>query len=174
MPYVFTSDRIGFREWEDTDLEPMSVLNGDKVVMQYFPGTQTLNQTQALIERMRSQYDKNGFCYFAVDFLDTNEFMGCIGCAEQFFESPYTPCIDIGWRLNKAFWHKGLATEGARACLDFMKNEHEIAKIMSFAPEINHPSIAVMKKIGMQYIGSFNHPALKDVPLLESCVAYST
>ena len=174
MSYIFTSDRIGFREWKDEDIESMSSLNADPDVMRYFPGTQTEEATLALIERMRNQYNKNGFCYFAVDLLETKAFMGCIGCAEQFFESPYTPCIDIGWRLHKAYWHKGLATEGAQRCQQFMLDEHGITDIKAFAPKVNTPSINVMQKIGMRYVGEFKHPALIDYPELEVCEAYQT
>ena len=80
--------------------------------MQFF--RQNKKQTENFIKRMQNQYAKKGFCYFAVELLGTKEFIGFVGFSEQFFESSFTPTIDIGWRLHPKFWYKGFATEGAK------------------------------------------------------------
>ena len=77
-----------------------------------------------------------------------------IGLSEQSYEAPFTPCVDIGWRLKPTFWHMGLATEGAKRCLKYGFQDIQLSKIFSVAPVINTPSIHVMKKIGMYYLGS--------------------
>jgi RimJ/RimL family protein N-acetyltransferase len=96
--YLFKSARLGFRNWSDIDVEKMSEINADTEVMEFFPGIQTKIQTIIFIERMKKQLTENSFCYFAVDKLENNQFIGFIGLAEQTFDSDFTPCIDIGWR----------------------------------------------------------------------------
>ncbi|WP_338766510.1 GNAT family N-acetyltransferase [Bernardetia sp. ABR2-2B] len=170
--YIFKSQRLGFRNWQNTDTEKLFALNSDKDVMEFFPFLPSLEQTQALIEKMRGQFEKNGFCYFAVDLLETNEFIGFIGIAEQNYEADFTPCIDIGWRLDKKYWGKGYASEGAKRCLEFAFEEMKLKSIKAVAPKINLKSINVMEKIGMKYVKDFKHPALENDKRLETCVLY--
>ena len=113
--YVFTSERLGFRNRVDTDIEKMIAISGNKEVMEYFPSTATSENTQAFIVRMQEMYERTDFCYFAVDRLDSSEFIGFIGLSEQDFNAPFCPCIDIGWRLSPEHWNLGFASEGAKA-----------------------------------------------------------
>lgn len=170
--YIFISERLGFRNWKKSDINALFEINSNKEVMRYFPGIQTKTQTENFITRMQNQFDKNKFCYFAVNLLDTNEFIGFIGLSEQTYQADFNPSIDIGWRLHPSFWNKGYATEGAKACLNYGFNELHLEKIISVAPLINNPSILIMQKIGMQKIKEFQHPLLTDFPSIQTCVLY--
>ncbi|MBK1896764.1 GNAT family N-acetyltransferase [Chryseobacterium paridis] len=170
--YIFQSDRLGFRDWLPSDIEIMSEINADPKVMEFFPAIQSKQETLEFIERMQNQLKAKGFCYFAVDKLDTKEFIGFIGLSEQNFESDFTPCIDIGWRIRVEDWNNGYATEGAKRCLEYAFHDLKIKKINSIAPLINVRSEAVMKKIGMHKIKNFLHPRLHDTPRLQECVLY--
>ncbi|AUC15144.1 GNAT family N-acetyltransferase [Tenacibaculum sp. SZ-18] len=170
--YIFTSERLGFRKWELEDVETLHELNSNEKVMQYFPSIQTKNQSVAFIERMRKQFEQNMYCYFAVEIIESKEFIGFIGISEQTYETDFNPSVDIGWRVLPKYWGKGYATEGAKQCLYYAFNIIKLKKIVSVAPVVNTPSITVMKKIGMQKVKSFHHPLLKDFPKLEECVLY--
>lgn len=170
--YIFQSARLGFRNWQESDINKLCEINSDERVMEFFPSVVGRNDTEFFINRMKVMYLKKGFCYFVVERLDTGEFIGVTGLAEQNFESEETPCIDIGWRLDAEHWGQGYATEAARACLDYGFNQLGIDMIRSIAPAINKRSIHVMKKIGMKKHTDFNHPFLKDFKSLESCVCY--
>lgn len=171
--YLFTTQRLGFRNWKSKDIEPMCKLNGDPEVMRFFPTTQDKQKTTQFIERMQKQFAVRDYCYFAVDRLDTKQFIGFIGISYQDYEAPITPCTDIGWRLDKTHWGKGYATEGAKACLSYAFETLDLKKIYSVASHNNLPSISVMKKIGMTYDQEFRHPALNATPELNPCVVYS-
>ncbi len=97
--YIFKSERLGFRNWTENDKTKMGMINSDPKVMEYFPTIPTQEQTNDFIDRMKTQFTESGFCYFAVDKFESNEFIGFIGIAKQTFESDFTPCVDIGWRL---------------------------------------------------------------------------
>ncbi|ASK29397.1 GNAT family N-acetyltransferase [Chryseobacterium sp. T16E-39] len=170
--YIFQSTRLGFRDWLPSDVPIMSKINADPRVMEFFPALQSEKETIDFIERMQNQLKAKGFCYFAVDKLDTNEFIGFIGLSEQNFESDFTPCIDIGWRLRTEEWNKGYATEGAKRCLEYAFNDLAIKTVNSITPLINIKSEAVMKKIGMDKVKNFIHPRLQDAPHLQECVLY--
>lgn len=171
MKYIFKSSRLGFCIWADSDLEEMYQINQDPEVMRYFPSVQTKEKTLSFIQKMQKQYDDSGYCYFKVEALATAQFLGFIGFCNQSFESPVTPCVDIGWRIRKNAWNKGYATEGAIRCLEYA-HSLGIKKMFSFAVNTNKPSIRVMEKIGMEYKINFNHPLLIDYPELEDCVIY--
>ncbi|WP_062703222.1 GNAT family N-acetyltransferase [Chryseobacterium indologenes] len=65
--YIFTSTRLGFRNWEEKDVEELYKINSDSRVMEFFPALLTKDQTIEFIEKMKIQFKKNGFCYFAVE-----------------------------------------------------------------------------------------------------------
>ncbi|MCP4458773.1 MAG: GNAT family N-acetyltransferase [Cytophagales bacterium] len=170
--YLFESERLGFRTWHGSDIANMAEINADPTVMEFFPSTQTLEQTQEFIERMRKNYNKSGYCYFAVDKLENGKFIGFIGLSNQDFKSDFTPCVDIGWRLKQSEWGKGYATEGAKRCLNFAFNELKLNIIKSHAPVLNLKSKQVMKKLGMNKVQTFNHPLLAGDERLQECVLY--
>ena len=170
--YLFTSERLGFRTWSAEDIPLLTRINTDPDVMAFFPSIVAPEETAAFVMRMQQAYDDNGYCYFAADRLDDHSFIGFIGLSVAAFPADFTPCTDIGWRLDKQAWHQGYATEGAQRCLHFAFEELKLEKVYAIAPEINLPSIQVMKKAGMQFVQHFNHPRLKENKRLERCVLY--
>jgi RimJ/RimL family protein N-acetyltransferase len=170
--YVFKSERLGFRNWVDSDLPLMIAISGDADVMKNFPATATPQQTKAFIERMQAMFVEKGYCYFAVDCLENNSLIGFIGLCDQDYEVEFSPCIDIGWRLAKQYWGKGFATEGAKRCLAYAFKELGLENIKSTAPLVNLNSIKVMEKIGMTKQLEFKHPKLLKVEHLVDCVCY--
>ena len=172
--YLFKSERLGFRNWLESDIEMMTEINADKNVMEFFPCIASKDQTIDFIKKMQKQFTEKGYCYFAVDKLKNNEFIGFIGLSEKNFEAEFTPCIDIGWRLSNTEWNNGFASEGAKRCLEYAFNVLKLEKIYSIAPKINIKSERVMKKIGMEKFMEFEHPLLINDERLRDCVLYQT
>lgn len=170
--YIFKSERLGFRNWNLTDIEKMQEINSDEKVMEFFPNIPTIEQTIEFVERMQKQFENNGFCYFAVDKLEDNEFIGFIGLSEQTYEADFTPCVDIGWRIKSSEWNKGYATEGAKKCLEYALNDLKLENIYSIAPKINKKSEHIMIKIGMKKQYEFEHSLLEKFEQLKTCVLY--
>ncbi len=170
--YIFKSDRLGFRNWLETDIPLMAKINADPEVMRFFPNTTDYEQTANHAKKMHNQFLEKGYCYFAVDQLSDGAFIGFIGLSYQNYEASFTPCVDIGWRLSQSAWGKGFATEGAKKCLEYGFNRLNIKEIKAVCPVVNVPSENVMKKIGMQKELVFDHPALGEFPNIEQCVLY--
>ena len=170
--YIFTSARLGFRNWSLNDLSEFAEINADTEVMKYFPKKLNTDESAEFIERLQKHYEAHGYNYFAAEVLATGELIGFIGLAYQEYEADFTPVTDIGWRLKRSAWGKGYATEGAQRCLELAFAELNLPKVVSICVVQNLPSEAVMKKIGMTKKGHFTHPKLLGYPGFEDCVWY--
>lgn len=170
--YSIKTNRLGLRNWQDSDIEKAVNMNFDVSVMEFFPSIMTPEQTIGFIKRMQLHFTAHGFCYFAVDVLETDAFIGFIGLSTQTFESSFTPCVDIGWRLLPSAWGKGYATEGARACLKFAFSRLRLPEVYAIAAELNIKSQRVMRKLGMTAFIRFAHPNIAVENPLRDCVAY--
>ncbi|AZS14350.1 GNAT family N-acetyltransferase [Paenibacillus lutimineralis] len=165
MIYLETS-RLLLRDWEENDLVPFSRLNADEQVMKYFPKTLSTEETNGFYQSIIAELKECGFGFYAVEVKENKDFIGFIGFHRATFESDFTPCIEIGWRLKKEAWGKGYATEGAAACLQYGFNNLGFNDVYSFTADVNTPSKNVMIKIGMSFIKMFHHPKVeKDSPL---------
>lgn len=171
-PYLFTSSRLGFRNWTEADLDRFSELNANPKVMEFFPATLDRLESAALMDRLQNQFAERGYTYFATEVKKTGKCIGFIGLSYQDYPAAFTPAVDIGWRLIPEAWGKGYASEGGRSCLDYAFGRLSLDRIVSVCPRWNINSERVMQRIGMQRHSSFKHPKLSGSPHLEECVWY--
>lgn len=172
MKYDFESKRLGFRRWKDEDKHIFSKMNSDKEVMEFMPKLLNIGESNDFIARIEAHFEKCGFGLWAVEIKERNEFIGFIGFLEATFESDFTPCIEIGWRLSKTSWNRGYATEGAKACLDYGFKVFNLNEVYSFTSSKNMKSIKVMEKIGLEKVKDFMHPNLEEGNPLRPHVLY--
>lgn len=160
-PFLISTARLGLRRWAPADLEPFIEMNRDPAVMRYFPRLTTPEESAAMAKRIDAFFDEHGYGLYALELKTTGEFIGFTGFSRPSFESWFTPCTEIGWRLRKQAWNKGYATEAAKACLDHARNHLLLPEIYSFTALLNAPSEKVMQKIGMTLVGEFDHPKIE-------------
>jgi ribosomal-protein-alanine N-acetyltransferase len=172
MPNVIFTNRLILRHWRDEDTEPFIKINKDPEVMRFFPSTQSADETLALITRIQNHFNDYGYGAYAVERIDTGQFIGFTGFSHPSFKSHFTPCVEIGWRLGKEHWNQGFATEAAKACLNYGFENLGLNEIYSFTATLNLPSINVMEKAGLKKIGGFEHPAVADRHKLKTHVLY--
>jgi RimJ/RimL family protein N-acetyltransferase len=144
----------------------------DPEVMRHFPGLVSEAEATTYVRDYQDHLEQHGFTYFAVEELSSGEFIGFVGIKHQAYESPFTPCVDIGWRLKRSAWGKGYATEAAKECLEFAFGPAKLKEVYAMCANTNAASEAVMKKIGMEKTGSFVHPAIEANSPLNPCLAY--
>ena len=173
MSYLFTSERLGFRNWEERDHAPFIDINADEEVMRYFVRTKTPQESLDQIDAFVSHFDEYEYTFYAVDLLENQEFVGFIGLHYCEMDVDFCPCVEIGWRLKKSVWGNGYATEGATQCLDHAFNILDLNQIVSFTSQINRSSERVMQKIGMSYHSTFDHPKVDIGHALRPHVLYS-
>jgi RimJ/RimL family protein N-acetyltransferase len=128
--------------------------------MEFFPATLSCAETEVMIQSIDESFGRQGFGLWAAELQETKGFIGFIGLNVPALTLPFSPCVEIGWRLAFDCWGKGYAQEGARAVLAFGFETVGIKEIVSFTAINNVGSRRVMERIGMNYDaqGDFDHP----------------
>lgn len=171
---VLRTERLLLRRWRDDDREPFAALNADPEVMAYFPAPLDRAASDALVDRIEAGFTDHGFGMWALESLAEGSFVGFTGLAVPSFSAPFTPAVEVGWRLARPAWGHGFATEAATAALDFGFDRIGLTEIVSFTAAVNERSRAVMGRLGMAYDArdDFDHPGLPDGHPLRRHVLY--
>lgn len=157
-PIELLTERLRLRQWNDADYAPFAALNADPRVMEFFPAPLTRSESDAMAERCRSLIEERGWGFWAAESKATHQFIGFVGLHIPSAELPFSPCVEVGWRLAFEYWGRGLATEAARAALKFGFEGLGLPEIVSFTAIGNARSRAVMERLGMRESGTFEHP----------------
>jgi len=154
------TNRLLLRPWRPSDLEPFAAMNNDPRVREFFPSLLTREHSDSTVERTIDEFNKNGFGWWAVEVSGVAPFIGFIGLTYARFESHFTPCVEIGWRIAFEHWGRGYATEGAHAALSFGFDRLQFTEIVAFTAVDNERSRRVMDKLGMVHSleDDFDHP----------------
>jgi RimJ/RimL family protein N-acetyltransferase len=154
------TDRLLLRQWREDDLAPYTALNADPRVTEFFPAPFTAEQSREQVERFSAALAAGEPGIFAVERRAEGDLVGFVGLNVPRFEAPFTPCVEVGWRLAPHVWRRGLATEGARAVLAHGFTTLGLSEVVSFTARLNAPSQAVMRKLGMTHdpADDFEHP----------------
>jgi RimJ/RimL family protein N-acetyltransferase len=157
QPLQIETPRLTLRRWQESDREPFAQMNADPVVMHYFAALMTRADSDEAIDRYLAAFDRDGFSFYAATMRDTDDFAGTIGLQTMRDAVPnlHESAIEIGWRLTQAAQGQGLATEGARAVVDFAFNQLGLNEVVAITAIPNQPSRRVMEKLGMT-----RHPEL--------------
>jgi RimJ/RimL family protein N-acetyltransferase len=154
--------RLVLRHWRNSDRQPFARMNADARVMEFMPSVLSEEQSHSLADRIEAHFREHGFGLYAADLESGGRFIGYIGLSVPTFQTAFTPCVEIGWRLSREYWGQGLATEGAREIVRYAFEELNLQELVSFTVPANCRSLRVMKKIGMTYDPQedFDHPQL--------------
>ena len=161
-PVELETERLILRQWKDADSGPFAALCADAKVMEFFPSTLSREESDAMVGRCRGLIEERGWGLWAVESKVTQGFMGFVGLHIAPADLPFSPCVEIGWRLSEEYWGTGYATEAAQASLEFGFRNLNLQEIVSFTAILNQRSQAVMKRIGMRQTGTFEHPRVPE------------
>ncbi len=174
LPQELRTERLYLRRWLASDRLPFAQMNRDPRVVEFLPGPLAQAESDAVLARIESHFNQHGFAQWAVEIPGVTSFAGFIGLSIPRFEAHFTPCIEVGWRLDAAFWNHGYATEGAQATLAFGFHWLKAKEIVSFTVPLNVRSRRVMEKLGMTHSADddFDHPLLPEGHPLRRHVLY--
>ena len=143
-------------------------MNADPSVMQFFPSMLNTAQSDLFAETAQIGLEQKKYGLWAVQLKNTNgfrdgTFIGFVGLSEPIWNAPFTPCIEIGWRLARTHWGFGYATEAATEVLAYSFGLLGLVEIVSFTSLLNLRSLAVMERLGMFREASedFEHPRIE-------------
>jgi RimJ/RimL family protein N-acetyltransferase len=143
--------RLLLRRWKSNDLDSFAGVNAQPDVMRYINDGRTLDRA-ATAERLTTyqrHWDEHGFGLYAVEVKETSELAGFTGLAVPAFLPEIMPAVEIGWRLGRAYWGQGLATEAAQRVVTYARAELGLRRLVSIHVVGNEASARVMVKLGM-------------------------
>ena len=163
------TQRLVLRRWRASDREPFAELNADPVVMEHFPAMLTREESDAFVDRIEAHFGRHGYGLWALEA--DGRFLGYTGLswAEGL---PFSPCLEVGWRLATPAWGHGYATEAARAALEVGLEVTD--SVVSFTALTNERSWRVMERLGMRRESELDHPRVPDGSPLKRHYLYRT
>lgn len=175
-PVTLMTERLILRPWKDRDVEPFVALNADPRVCEFYP-VDHFDRTEslAMIARIREEMMQYGFGLWALEIKDTATFIGYTGLKHLRAYHPLAPNVEIGWRLDPAYWGQGYASEAATEALRYGLQELALPEIISFTALPNKRSQKVMERIGMLRDAKrdFLHPDVPAGHVLKPHVTYA-
>jgi RimJ/RimL family protein N-acetyltransferase len=161
---VIRTERLLLRRWRDDDRPAYVAMNQDPEVMTYMQGLSSPEVSNAHIDAIERHWDTHGWGLWALEVPDVAPFVGFTGLWPASHVLGY-PSVETGWRLARAQWGRGYATEAARETLRFGFRDVGLDEIVSFTVVDNTRSRAVMERIGLAYVegGDFDHPKVDAV-----------
>ena len=158
-----TTPRLVLREWCDADRDAFAEMNADPRVSEFLVRPVTRTDSDDMVDRIDDCWRERGYGLWAAERRDSGTFIGYVGLWPATFDAPFTPAVEVGWRLAHAHWGNGFATEGAVEALRFGFEVMDMPEIVSFTAAANERSWNVMRRLGMRrdLEGDFDHPAFE-------------
>jgi ribosomal-protein-alanine N-acetyltransferase len=158
MEVFIETARLLLRSMETTDDQGMFELDSDPAVHKYLGNKPiiSIDEARAAIRHIRDQYISNGIGRWAIVDKETNLFVGWGGFKLITVETNnHVNYHDLGYRLLRKHWGKGIASDITAACLDFGFQILKLDKIYAIADEKNLASQKVLSKSGFRYVEPF-------------------
>ncbi len=145
------TEKLFLRRWLKEDLEPYARLCADPGVMRFIGNGSTLNREQSgeQVSRFVRHWDDRGFGLWAVEEKESGAFVGFAGLSYQEDWPEGEHKTEVGWRLDRAFWGRGLATEAAKASVTYGLETLGLERIISIIQPENTASRRVAEKAGL-------------------------
>lgn len=170
--YKLETARVVLRQWRSEDYAEFASMNADPDVMRYFPSLLSRKGSDALTRKFDNLVAEKGWGFWAAERKSDGAFMGLVGL-NQVDDLPFASCMEVGWRLAKAYWGKGYATETAEASLHFAFSVLGQDRVVAFTTLTNARSRKVMSRLGMEdQQENFLHPRVPESTGLREHVYY--
>lgn len=148
---VLETDRLILREMTEADVESLLKMLGDPVAMRYYPAPYTREGVEGWIQRSQERYRALGLGLWTVVLKDSGEVVGDCGLTLQIVLGREE--LEIGYHIQREHQGKGLATEAARACLDWGFRNTSYDRMISLMNVENLPSRRVAEKVHARFLG---------------------
>ncbi|SPY77140.1 GNAT family N-acetyltransferase [Providencia rustigianii] len=168
--YKLETSRLRLSGWEQNDINSLYELNSSADVMRYFPSILNKEQNAQFLTTVMDKFaEQGGWGLWKIELKESGEFIGFVGLNIPTAQLPFSPCVELGWRLLPKFWRYGYTTEAAREVIKFAFEQLHLDELVAFTTVTNTPSEGVMKKLGMtKDTSNFMHPLLPhDHPFAE-------
>lgn len=170
---VLETQRLTLRRMHDTDLADLSAILQDAETMVAYEGPFSDAEVRGWLERMQERDRTDGFSMWAVQLEGVSPMIGQCGVTWQSIGDERV--IEVGYLFNRAHWHRGYATEAARACRDWAFRELDTDRVHSIIRDTNLASMNVAIRNGMTVRRRFvKHYRGVDMPHFDFAIDRST
>ncbi|MEZ0170873.1 GNAT family N-acetyltransferase [Microvirga sp. TS319] len=146
MREILSTPRLLIREIAPTNLPGLHRIYRDPECMRFYPAPKSCPETRAWFQELAfDSYARNGFGLWAVISRDTGDPIGDCGLTLQRTPAGQEP--EVGYHLWRGFWHQGLATEAARACVCYGLDILRMPRVVSITSPENLPSQKVAERV---------------------------
>jgi RimJ/RimL family protein N-acetyltransferase len=146
---MIETPRLILRPWRDADRAAFAAMNADPEVMHDFPAPLSRAESDAKLDRYQANIERLGYGRWLIERREDGAFLGYTGIMPVFDDHPCAPGQEIGWRMVRAAWGFGYASEGAAASLRDGFERLGFAEIIAYTGVTNARSQAVMRRLGM-------------------------
>jgi RimJ/RimL family protein N-acetyltransferase len=158
------TERLLLRRWRQSDVEPMGAINADPEVARYL---NRLPPDASFVPALETLWRQHSFGLWALESTEpetAGEMLGFAGLGHPSFIPALEFEVEIGWRLARSAWGRGLATEAGRAVLDFARDQLRLRRLISIIHPENVRSRRVAQKLGMG-VGRLVHNPVLGIPV---------
>src|SRR5262245_1955808 len=145
-----TTPRLVLRGWRPADRDAFAEMNADPRVSEFLARPVTRVDSDDMVDRIDRCWSERGYGLWAAERRDSGAFIGFVGLWPATFDAPFTPAVEVGWRLAHTHWGNGFATEGAVEALRFGFEVMHLPEIVSFSAVANGRSRKVMQRPGVR------------------------
>jgi RimJ/RimL family protein N-acetyltransferase len=160
------TERLALRRFTTDDVDLLVELDGDPDVMHYITGGVTTSRDDIVndfLPAFLSYYDRYpGFGFWAALARATGEFIGWFHLRPAPADPPDE--VELGYRLRRAAWGQGYATEGSRALIAKAFTEFGVRRVHAETLVVNRASRTVMQRAGLRYVRTFHEPWPYPIP----------
>ena len=139
--------RLYLRQFTPEDLDDLYRIYSDPEIMKYLTGVRTREATEIAIHTMLKRWEENNFGMWALVHKIDRKMIG--RCGLNFVEK--TAEVQLGYALDKVYWHQGLATEASLGSLNYGFQILNLERIVAIARPENIASQRVIQKVGIKY-----------------------
>lgn len=144
---ILETERMYMRELNQGDFDSICKILQDDDTMYAYEGAFSDTEVREWLDRQIARYRKWGFGLWTVILKESDEFIGQCGLTMQPWKG--AEVLEIGYLFNKLYWHKGYATEAAKACKKYAFGVLKASKVCSIIRDTNIASQKVAERNGM-------------------------
>ena len=147
---ILETKRLYLRKMNQSDYEALSKMLQDEETMYAYEGAFSDEETQEWLDRQIDRYREYGFGLWAVVLKETDEMIGQCGLTMQQWNGRQV--LEIGYLLQRAYWHNGYATEAAKACKEYAFTKLDADEVCSIIRDTNTASQNVAQRNEMTVV----------------------
>ncbi|MCW2966441.1 MAG: anhydro-N-acetylmuramic acid kinase [Solirubrobacteraceae bacterium] len=156
--------RLHLRRPRLDDADALAAINADPEVARFVSASGPLARAESdlLLRKMIEHWDDHGFGLWMADLRATGELIGFVGLAHPGTLPALASEVEVGWRLGRAHWGQGLATEGGAHAVDAAFEDPRRERLVCIIDRQNARSHGVARKLGFAFWRDMDHPRWPD------------